>query len=216
MMCYLETGINDHTIEVVTAAFVVVIGVAVERSLADFPLGKYEPVFRDPATGKPKRNLWFWLGCYALSQMIIVTLVLRFLMGSDTHLRRTFVETKGIQDLQRFIGDVCALMFFGAFLVGAALSRSVRRFMMWLALVSAVGIFWSLRESCWYQEGYFGNWWLRISVLQFVVTLPLFLLCRKFGQHPKAGIWVVRCSLIAAFLLYAVIFPLDLKHIISQ
>src|SRR5689334_18009929 len=104
---------NEHIFDVVSVAFVVIIGVAVERFLTEFPL-KHDPALRHPDPRAPRgahavpSRLYHI--CYVLSLIAIVTLVLRFLIGSDSHLRQAYASATAKQEIDSFIVDICFLM----------------------------------------------------------------------------------------------------------
>jgi hypothetical protein len=175
---------DQRTVEIVSDAFIVIVGVAVERFLTDYPLGHEDPAFQRRVSSSTKPNKtetvpcpaipketetvedgWYWL-CYTLALMVLVTLALRFLIGGNSDLAQTYVtpETTGTS-IKRFITDVCFLMFFAAFLVGAALSKSVRAFMGWLSLSSAVGVIWTVAAHGVRQQPHLSPWYLHIGLL---------------------------------------------------
>ncbi len=140
---------EKEAIEVVTDAFIVIVGVAVERFLTDFPLGNNDPAFQQEHSfglrfkwRGPKKDLFYWW-CYVLALIILVTLVIRFLVGSRVDLLIAYTGTCPLS-VRKFISDVSFLMFFAAFIVGAALSERIRDFMGWLSFCAATGVLWSV------------------------------------------------------------------------
>jgi hypothetical protein len=110
---------NERSIEVVIDVFIVIVAIAVDRFFTNFPLGA-DPAF-DPPNPKPlpedqardhrkEHNGWYW-PCFVLSLAVIVTLALRFLIGSDFHLRHAYLYKPG--DVRLFIWDICFLLIFG-------------------------------------------------------------------------------------------------------
>jgi hypothetical protein len=215
---------SEHTFEVVTTVFAVIVGVAVERFLTEFPLKKdvafAHPEPQQARTGarltlsgqlreRPSKIYWF---SYVFSLMAIVTLVLRFIMGSDFHLRHAYEKAASKPDIDNFIIDICFLMFFGAFIVGAALAEQIYRFALWLALFSGVAVVWSgialLRGT---QRGLIW-WWLIINGIQLVLGLVVMLLCLRWEKRKSYNSMI--CGLLVLAAWYVVIFPFDLEHIL--
>jgi len=204
---------NEHLFDVVSVAFVVIIGVAVERFLTEFPL-KHDPALRHPDPRAPRgahaipSKLYHI--CYVLSLTAIVTLVLRFLIGSDSHLRRAYTACNTKPAIDNFIVDICFLMLFGAFIVGAALARRVHWFALWLALFSGVAVLWSSIATTRGAQAPLIRWWLTINAIQFGISLAAMvwsLACRN--RHN-----LVIAALLIVALWYVVIFPFDLEHIL--
>jgi hypothetical protein len=221
--------LEERTIAVVSDAFIVIVGVAVERFLTRYPLGRGDPAFKPRASSLPPAekpeicryqphgdatvDLWYWV-CYCLALAILVSLVLRFLIGSGTHLAKHYIGKTTSQSVHQFITDIIFLMFFGAFLVGAALASSVRRFMMWLSLSSAVGILWSVIAVQVRGDRGFGCWWLAVNFFQCLISLALFLWCNQTGTSPGDGRRTVRWVLGLGSLWYVGIFWFDLQKIL--
>jgi len=202
----------EHSIEVVGGTFLVVVGVAVERFLTGYPLGKNDPSFRDPVHPTVIVRDWRYVMCYITSLVILVSVVIRFLLGSDAQLRNAYVEHAfGPPQVHSFVRDVVFLMFFGAFLVGAALSKTVSKFMAWLALSSGVGAVWSWIEVLVRPDTPYAWWWLEVNSKQFVVTLSCFLLLWRARSARTTVPYVL--GLLTVW--YAVIFPIDIAHIIG-
>jgi hypothetical protein len=256
---------NERSIEVVIDAFIIIIGIAVERFITAFPL-RHDPVFRLLKTAPRRRRhrrpfdhmkwpklsklrywwsyfvskSWYWI-CYACSLAVIVTLVLRFLLGADLHLRNAYL---GKQDIHNFAWDIFALMCFGAFIVGAALAKYVRHFAWWLAGCSGVGTIWSalalrrvdphtLDELLW--------WWLKINSIQLAVALGIGLLCwclknkeskdkeskdkesknkesknKESKNKESKNKKYVMGGLVFLSFVYMLIFPCDLRKILKM
>lgn len=219
---------NEHIFQVIIDAFIVVVAVAVERFLTHYPVGTYDTAFKalpgqtskepmdpcHPDNAPPVRDVWYWI-CYTLSLIIIVTLVLRFLIGSYTQLTGAYRGKSERCLIEWFITDICFLMFFGAFIVGAAMSKSVRGFMLWLALTSAIGVIWSSVAVVFRHEE-LACWWLAVNSIQAMITGALFFWCSRLGKQPGEGRIAVRFVLSVGAVWFMVIFPWDLIHILEQ
>ena len=231
---------NERSIEVVIDAFIIIIGIAVERFITKFPL-RHDPAFRLLKTAprrrshrRPARDVkrpilnklrywrsyfvsksWYWI-CYVLSLSVIVTLVLRFLLGADLHLRNAYL---GKQDTHNFAWDVFALMCFGAFIVGAALAKYVRHFAWWLAGCSAVGTIWSalaVQRADPYSLNVLIWWWFKINSAQFGIALCIGLLCWVHKALESKNKKYVIGGLVALSIWYIWIFPRDLEKILEM
>jgi len=208
--------VSDKTIDVVTVAFVVIIGVAVERFLTEFPL-KNDPVFKHPNPQAPRGSFQeapskIYRLCYVLSLMAIVTLVLRFLIGSDFHLRHAYANATAKLGVDNFIVDICFLMLFGAFIVGAALAERIQRFALWLALFSAVAVIWSGIALIRGAQHDLICWWFTINAIQFGIGLAALVLCLRYQNRHN----LVIGALLILSAWYVVIFPFDLEHILVK
>jgi len=245
---------DERSIEVVIDAFIIVIGVAVERFITEFPLGEdkafdflktlpHKRRYRRPhRTWKVKvrrlryrisqfRNKSYYLGSYGSSLAVIVTLVLRFLLGSDLHLRNAYLHNAGKQNINQFAVDIAVLMFFGTCIVGAALAESIQRFAWWLALCSAAGALWSwqalsrpdvqdLRDLV--------RWWFQINSVQCGIAFCLGVVCWYLGKSrsrklffwrfkkPETKQKIMIWGVVILALWYLAIFPFDLGKIFKE
>jgi hypothetical protein len=231
---------NERSIEVVIDGFIIIIGIAISGFITDFPL-RHDPAIRLLKTSPRRRRhrrlvnhskspilnklrywrsylvskSWYWI-CYASSLAVIVTLVLRFLLGADLHLRNAYV---GKQDLHNFAWDILALMCFGAFIVGASLAKYVRHFAWWLASCAGVGIIWSalaLRRPGPHSLDDLIWWWLEINSIQLAVALSLGLLCWRHRKRELKNKKYVIGGLFLLSLAYMVIFPFDLARVLKM
>jgi len=230
---------NERSIEVVIDAFIIIIGMAVERFITDFPL-KHDSAFRLLKTAPRRRphrrpsphrkqkgnKFLYWMSyffsksqywlCYGLSLAVIVTLVLRFLIGSDLHLRNAYLARGESQDVSYFAGDIAVLMCFGACIVGAALAKYIRHFAWWLAGCSAVGAVWSwsaLGRPDTHGLHELIRWWFKINSVQLGIALLTGALCWFCQARKSKGIVIWGLALFS--LWYIVIFPYDLKRILE-
>ncbi len=122
------------TVDVVIVTFSVVVGVALERFLTD------QKVFSEDFVMKPE----YWC-FYGFSFTALICLALRFLVGSDFHLKDSYVKPN--QDkLIFFFKDLIFLVVFGVLLVQAALSKNPRDFMSRLAWFLGLSVIWDLIE----------------------------------------------------------------------
>lgn len=121
-----------------------------------------------------------------------------------------------IGPFRKFVTDVCFLMFFGAFSVGAALAKSVRDFMGWLALTSAVGTLWALIAVLRHDPWELPLWWLLFNVIQLVVTGISFRKCEPFNADPGVGRKPAIWALLIAGAVFIVIFGFDLQMIYTH
>jgi len=153
--------------------------------------------------------------CYAFSLIILVTLILRFLFGSYVQMIQQYGNQPSLGPFHKFLADVCFLMFFGALLVGAALAKTVRGFMGWLALSSALGILWSVIARWRGDPKDLTTWWLLANFVQFLFTARFYLLCESTGNSEDDRKHAYS-SLIIAGIVFMIIFRLDLKTIFSQ
>jgi hypothetical protein len=157
-------------------------------------------------------NNWrYWL-CYWLTFVVLVSLSLRFVVGSAAHsdsLDLSKIPTVG------FIRDFVFLIAFGVVLVEAALARSHRYFMMWLVGFSAGGIAWSLLE--WNSD--WGHWWFCAHSSQFAVTsVCCWFAPKEPAEHglddcPYVLKLTVLLTALAAF--YIAMFIADITHILA-
>lgn len=211
---------NEHSIEVVIDVFIVIIGIAIERFFTNFPLGA-DPVFDSqilnrclgdpPRDHRKEHNGWYW-PCFVLSLIVIVTLALRFLIGSDFQLRHAYVYKLG--DIHLFIWDICFLLGFGGFIVKAALAEDIHGFAGWLAGCSAVTTLWGILAFHRPDQHVLIRGWLIGDSIQFLLSLAVALWCWrcKSRKSQKAAIY----GLIVLFSWYIVFFPFDLKNILTS
>jgi len=204
---------NERILAVVGETFIVICGVAVTQFFVGGAVIDSDPAFRTEKDKPPERYAPWYVVCYMLALIIVVTLVLRFLIGSNSQLVQDYNRTPDIRSFHRFVTDISFLMFFGAFLVGAAQSKSVRAFMGWLALTSAAGAGWSL-IALWRGHSDLAYWWLCVNFAQFVLTGLLSWWCRPVDDPPGKGKVAARWALILAGVWFMIIFVFDLEKII--
>jgi hypothetical protein len=204
---------NESIITVVGDTFIVICGVAVTQFFIGGTVVDADPAFRTEKDKAPDRYTPWYVICYMLALIVVVTLVLRFLIGSHSQLVQEYSKPADIPSFHRFVTDISFLMFFGAFLVGAAQSKSVRAFMGWLALTSAAGAGWSF-IALWRGYSDLPYWWLRVNLAQFVLTCVLSLWCRPVDALPGEGKIAARSALVLAGVWFMIAFVFDLEKII--
>jgi hypothetical protein len=204
---------NESILAVVGETFIVICGVAVTQFFIGGTVIDSDPAFRTAKDKPPERYTTWYVICYMLALIIVVTLVLRFLIGSHSQLILEYSRPADILSFHRFVTDISFLMFFGAFLVGAAQAKSVRAFMGWLSLTSAAGAGWSFIAL---SRGYsdLPHWWLRVNLAQFVMTGVLSLWCQPVDAQVGQGKTAARWALIIAGIWFMVFFVFDLEKII--
>jgi hypothetical protein len=199
----------EGPVTAVLRIFDVVVGVALERSLKDnqmvfLALRKFT---KKMATGPSRRVHRFYFELlYWSSLVLLVSLALRSAIGSEVHLKHTYVEAHGPMSL--FLKDLVFLVLFGVLLVRAALSESIARFMLWLTMFLVVGIVWSLIDIAFSGGSPFGCRWLGINAVQLVLTVSgWWWLRRKPGRAPH--------TLALLPLCYAAIFCFDVMQMVE-
>lgn len=213
----MHENIIQGIIGAVGEAFIVICGVAITQFFTGGTVLDTDPAFRTRASPDQldRRNAWFVV-CYMLALIVLVTLILRLLIGSHVQLVREYnSRTPDILSFHRFVTDVCFLMFFGAFLVGAAQSKSVRAFMGWLALTSAAGVGWSI-VALWRGDRDLPYWWLAVNFVQFAITASLSNWCRPLSAKAGEGLTAARWALVMAGVWFMIIFVFDLEKIILE
>lgn len=205
---------TKEIIGAVGEAFIVICGVAVTQFFADGgAVVDTDPAFRTKASSKePDRRTASYVICYMLALIVLVTLVLRFLIGSHVQLLQEYAKVDE-HSFNRFVTDACFLMFFGAFLVAVAQSKSVAAFMGWLAVLSVAGVLWSLIAR-WRGDTGLPDWWLKVNLVQFGLSFWLSLWCTDLRAESGFGrmraIWGL--ALVGAWSM--IIFVFDLERII--
>jgi len=196
------------TVDVVLVTFAVVVGVALERFLTD------EHVFIR-AEFEADMNRFWWL--YALSFTALFCLAMRFLVGSDFHLRFTYVTNR--RGPICFFTDLVFLVAFGVILVRAALSESPCEFMYGLIRFLVLSVIWDALEM--FRTSARGERWCRIAhpkikpehakpLIWFWLVIDLFQLAATYGLRycdPQVGI---RLGVFTSFSLLAVVYVLAL------
>ena len=205
-----KLSIYDIPIVAVLQAFSVVVGAALTRFFAD-PRVVDAQKFNDWEKHRDFiRELFYWSVL-----TILITLAIRFLVGSGVHLRMIYkdIQEFSLHTVLRFLKDLFFLFVFGAFLVRAVLSNEVRSFARWLALFSGTGCFWSGFEYLYYSahpDPLAGIWFL-INLFQFAITITCWQLAPK-GEETKRCLGIV----VSIMVIFVVIFCLDLAHILKS
>ena len=169
-----------YAIDAVAVAFVAVVAVALERFYKDRTLVEAQE-FGD------RRCFLFGWRCYEVFYWsvltVLVSLGLRFLIGSAVHLHGTLEESRGpVRDL---LWDILWLFIFGSFIVRAALAKNVHEFAKWLMSFSVAGVLWSvigILVSSHALTSSLAFGWLFINGAQFVATLILWVVSRRQPQ----------------------------------
>ncbi|HMC31151.1 MAG TPA: hypothetical protein VKL99_09970 [Candidatus Angelobacter sp.] len=202
-------------IAVVGEAFVVICGVAVTQFFTGGTVVDTDPAFRTQDDPNEPERKFRYVTSYILALIILVTLALRFLIGSHVQMTQEYGEQIVASSFRRFVTDVCFLMFFGAFIVGVAQAKSVRAFMGWLAIISAAGVVWSfialLRGASDLNE-----WWLAVNSGQLVLTAGLSRWCRPLDTAPGLGRKAASWALVIAGVWFMIIFVFDLQKMILK
>jgi hypothetical protein len=205
--------IMKDVIGVVGEAFIVICGVAVTQFFMGGTVVDTDPAFRTAyCPREPERKIRY-VASYILALIILVTLSLRFLIGSRVQMTKEYGELMPASSFSRFVTDVCFLMFFGAFLVGVAQAKSVRAFMGWLATLSAAGVLWSFIALL---RGHLelAQWWLWVNAGQLVLAAVLSRWCLPVNSAPGAGRKQASWALVIAGIWFMVIFVFDLRKMI--
>jgi hypothetical protein len=203
-------------ITVVGEAFIVICGVAVGHFFTGGTVVDHDPAFRTKASpDQPDRRKTWYVVCYMLALIVLVTLVLRFLIGSRVQLMQEYGEQVDQRHFFKFVTDFCFLMFYGAFLVAVAQSKSVRAFMGWLAVISGAGVLWSLIALA-RGDRDLPYWWLAVNSIQFTLTGGLSLWCLPLSASPEVGRKRAIWGLVMAGVWFMIIFAFDLEKIILK
>ena len=195
MESHCTTTILEGAVNAVLLAFSVVVGAALETFL------KHHPTVREQRFQGWRHELFYWS---ALT--FLITLAIRFLVGSAVHLHFTYVDTSG--PFRWFLKDLFFLFVFGAFLVRAALAVPFRSFVFWLMMFSGTSFVWSGIELL-TRPGPLARSWCWIDGFQLIVTLA----CWWFvPQEPGARRNIPILSILV--VVFAVLFCVDLWHIL--
>jgi len=197
----------------VLRVFDVVVGIAFERFLKDdrmihAALRHFVKFRANKGVGPSmlaKKSIYEIL--YWASFLLLVTLALRFAIGSEVHLKHSYQDMQG--SVGQFVKDLAFLVLFGVFLVRAALSAKLTDLLWWLTMFLGTGAIWSLVEILSRPTSWFGCWWLFVNLLQLALTLIVWWsLCR----------WPHHASFILVLLAvcFAVLFYVDVKQLIEM
>jgi hypothetical protein len=193
----------EGPITAVLRVFDVVIGVALERSLKDnrmveralYLFEKTRP--KKPGDNGHGRHIFIFELLYWASLAVLVSLALRFAIGSEVHLRHTYLETHG--SLPAFLKDLVFLVFFGVLLVRAAFSARLAEFMLWLTAFLVLGIIWSLLDIAISSVAPFGCRWLLVNSFQLALTLLGWLWVHRKPGHAPYMLTILAVGYIAIF-----------------
>jgi hypothetical protein len=201
-----EPPIIFGAITAILMAFSVVVGVALERFLTDQKLvdaSGYE---------KKRREVFYWIVL-----TIMITLAVRFLVGSYIHLHITYTLALTPKTFLYFFKDLLFLFAFGAFLVRMAFSESCKDFLGWIIVFSLADVFWSGLQliigifdlEVQKTSGPLALSWLGIGLCQLLIIS----ICHRFVTTEKKS---PRNFRIFVFLLiiFVVIFGCDLWAIL--
>jgi len=204
-----KLSIFDVPIIAVLQAFSVVVGAALTRFFVE-PRVVDAQNFRAWKRCNFVRELFYWSVL-----TVLITLAIRFLVGSGVHLRMTYKDIQEFlpANMRRFLKDLFFLFAFGAFLVRAALSKEVRSFARWLMLFSTTGCIWSSVEYLFYSQhpDPLAGGWFFINTFQLVTTAICWQLAPK-EQENKSGLAIV----VSLMVIFSVIFCIDLAHILNS
>jgi hypothetical protein len=194
-----------YAVEAVFLAFVAVVAVALEE------------FYRDPRLVDEQKlddSRWYREVFYWSVLTVLVSLGIRFLIGSSVHLHGTIEVNRGpVRDL---LWDILWLFLFGSFIARAAGAKTVPEFAKWLIWFSGAGVVWSLIAISMNPRGTLtyslALGWLVINGIQFVVTF--FLLKVPRNVQPGGNDLVLR--MLALAIVFAVFFIVNLCHIYLQ
>jgi len=194
-------------VDQVLFVFGAVVAVALERFLTESPM---VAAFRsNPGNGPWRRELFYWS-----SLTVLVSLSLRFLIGSAVQLDGTYVKQNLTSSpYLRFFKDLAFLVTFGVFLVRASMSSDVSEFARWLTWFFVVAIIWCL--VYWIECRCIGaaaelRRWLPINTLQLAMTLLFWWLVKVNQNQPEP------CLLAGLAVSYAIIFGFDVRNVIEN
>jgi hypothetical protein len=151
---------------------------------------------------------WRYWWCYWMTFIVLISLSMRFVVGSAAH-------SSGFHDkpveICGFVRDLVFLVVFGILLVEAALARRHWYFISWLMGFSAAGFLVGLCEG-----GGWGQLWVRTHGWSFVVTLVCWFLVPKQRSTLADRRYVRKLMAVltplAAF--YGGIFVYDIRHLL--
>jgi hypothetical protein len=181
----------------VLQAFNVIVGVALARFLRDQPL-----VVESEYEGE-RRELLYWS-----TLIIMVTLAIRFLVGSYVHLHMSYAKPPTPHDFHLFLKDLFFLFAFGAFLVRTSFSTTCRDFLRWIMIFSITDVVWCWIEIKYRPEPLAWNW-MWIGLVQLAITSICWMFLLRVKQSSRnLGIF--------AFLVivFVALFWIDLKQIL--
>jgi hypothetical protein len=189
-------------------AFSVVAGAALERLFNDQPLVKEENYQH------PRDEVFYWLVL-----TIVITVAIRFLVGSYVHLHMTYTTSAilwppgplhvRLWSFSLFLRDLFFLFAFGAFLVRIVLSKTCERFMWWIMLFTAADIIWCVCELITHRSQPLAWGWFEIGIFQFLVAI----IGWRLLEPKKASIRNLKVFVFLA-IIFAVIFCVDLWQIL--
>lgn len=200
----LTTGNNATTvfagpIFAVLMAFSVVVGVALERFLKDHLV-----------VSQQKFEGWRHELCYWSALAVLISVSIRFLVGSEVHLHMVYTAAPTAEILRRFLKDLFFLFVFGSFLVRVALAVSLRQFVFWLMLFSGASFIWSLIEVMYSPEPLAWPWFF-MDGSQLVATFVCWCLA-----PPKEGTGRSLVTMVILVIVFGVLFWIDLWHILDS
>jgi len=216
-----DTKAFGYAIEAVFLAFVAVVAVALERAYRGPRLVEKQN-FADKQWG-----LLRWESAevsYWAVLTVLVSLGIRFLIGSAVHLHASFVDNPGL--VRDFMWHVLWLFIFGSFIVRSAFAESVREFSKWLTWFAVAGISWSLVAIATHSLPKDGSaqvspsdamtrklamGWLIINGLQFVATFSLW----KLSKNEPTGTNQQVNRLVVLAVAFGLLFIADACHILD-
>jgi hypothetical protein len=200
-ICVENISPFKYAVEAVSVVFVAVVAVALERFYRDPKIVNAQRFERSYC-----RETFYWSVL-----TVLVSLGLRFLIGSAVHLHGTIEQNRG--PLRDLLWDVLWLFVFGSFIVRAALAEDDSEFARWLRWFSGAAVLWSLIAvfphphdtlTCRLAIG-----WLIINGAQFAATFII-----SGHVRPGSNEQVVR-MLVLAFV-FGVLFMVDLAQILND
>lgn len=204
-----NADVFGYAVEAVTITFGAVVAVALER------------FYKDQRIVKAQRfSTSAWHEAFYWSVLtVLVSLGLRFIVGSAVHLKGSIGQHHG--PVNEFLWDILWLFIFGTFIVRAAQAKNDRNFAYRLRWFSGAAVLWGVVAILGYPHDdtsrHLAPTWLVINLVQFAAS---FLISGKAppnpapAEKPLASKEQVLRMLALAFV-FAVLFIADLCHILG-
>ncbi|HEY6350092.1 MAG TPA: hypothetical protein VI636_11855 [Candidatus Angelobacter sp.] len=198
-----------ETVDVVATTFSVVVGFALTCFLEKSPMVQRYNQEHPDKSDKVVRGIFLFS-----SAMILISLALRFLIGSKIHLLLTYGSGHG--NVFPFLKDLAFLIFFGVFLVKISWAKDSFQFMRGLTGFLVLVLLWGLITLIFWGDRHFALPWVIMDSIQLAITcgglVLLTLVRRVLVRHPS----ILPYTMLLLATLYAVIFGWDLKWIIEK
>lgn len=206
-----ENGDFFYSIEAVFLAFGAVIAVALERFYSKPDL------VDDQRFDDSKKYMWCLPPSgvfYWAALAVLVSLSVRFLVGSSVHLHHSnAVAPEAVRD---FLWYTLWLFIFGSIIVGASFQTTVRGFAKWLIYFSVAGVLWSTiaifvgdksnDQTVRLAKGWF---WINLAQLATAAILCWVSDSKRKGKNSQVS-WLLGIAFV-----FGVLFIIDLCHILG-